>query len=160
VPRRIADHVWGRVLTLRIYAGSLTMILFTSVLHIGYGMSVILMSSVPRPFGNLEPLFAVLPVRVAGVVLVMCALLPFVGIVWPGRHWARWCSAWTVPQEMILFWSATWAMHMLLERWDGRTFLSGFFLFVLAAFHTRDVLKLHELMLLYRKVDRRGVARG
>lgn len=124
----------------------MTAIRLISAIHALWGLSILLMPHLPRPFGGLEPFLPYLSETNVGVLFLASALAPIIvalckpPLIGPGR---RWCAISVLPQEGILFWGVYWNFVQYLEfGFDARLWLSHCYFLVFAAAHTFEAMNI------------------
>lgn len=127
-----------------------------SWVHMLWGLTMIWLNAVPRPFGSLEPFLQHLPPTTLGVILVILSIVALLGshnahkLRRSGMVWAAPLSA--VPQQFALFWGVAWAVLVLMEKFDARTLYGCEYQTILAIFHFIGLKQLYAAAIIETEV--------
>jgi hypothetical protein len=116
-------------------------ILLVSVIHICWGLMLILLPHFPRPFGALEPYLLFTSEAWAGTILVTSGVLPIIAL---RLRWFRCLACATVPQQMVLVWGLGISIVDAFTTIDGRSLVAIGYTAPITLFHAHDMLILFE----------------
>lgn len=107
-------------------------------IHIWWGASLVVGIPVPRPFGALEPFFAVSENNlIVGLILLISGLLPLIFFYWPKGVWCISCAM--IPQQLVLCWGFLAGLADVAVLHDGRSWYALGYTGMLFFFHGWDL---------------------
>lgn len=110
-----------------------------------WGLSLLLMPDIPRPFGGLESYMQYLPDRWVGVLFLIVSVLPVIAVNARPESYS-FLAVSIIPQQLMLFWGAAWPLVVLVfDGWNARMWLGECYLIVLAMFHFLELGRIFEL---------------
>ncbi|MGD9726054.1 MAG: hypothetical protein AB7L09_21235 [Nitrospira sp.] len=132
-----------------------------SWIHLCWGITMMTLNYVPRPFGSLEPFLQYLPIWELGIILTVTATLALTATHFPSlflkRPWVVPLAA--VPQQFALVWGVAWAANTIVlsliyeHTMDVRTWYGASYQMVLAVFHAMGLYNMYKLAIIGTEVD-------
>lgn len=123
-------------------------------IHIWWGLSLIFGVPLPRPFGALEPFFAITPSsQLVGLLLASVGFLPLTATLW--RESKLWCiSCLMIPQQIVLCWGLIVSIIDISLAFDGRSWYALGYTSMLFFFHSLELRDEFVYEIVKRKTER------